>query len=191
MVEPQTILENLKSGRKEAFQLLFYTYYSNLVAYSVSIVEDIQTAEDLVQDFFVSFWQKKAYESVTSLESYLFFSIRNASLNAIRERNRHSRQLGLLTSDPLLELFHTDAHIRAEEEFDFTKIYRAIEKLPPVRKRIFKMCYFKNNKYQEVADKMNISVNTVKVQMGRAIKFLRENSYFFVILFCFFCVFYK
>lgn len=178
MVESQTILEGLKSGREEAFQLLFYTYYSNLVAYSFSIVEDTQTAEDLVQDFFVSFWQKKSYKSVTSLESYLFFSIRNASLNAIRKRNRDSVQLGLITRDPLLEVFHTDAHASDEEKFDFTKIYQAIEKLPPVRRRIFQLCYFKNLKYQEVADKMNISVNTVKVQMGRAIKFLRENSFF-------------
>ena len=70
-------------------------------------------------------------------------------------------------------------YIHKDEEYDLQGVYSAINKLPSVRRKIFILCYFKGLKYSQVAEQLDISVNTVKVQMGRALKFIRENSFFF------------
>ena len=54
------------------------------------------------------------------------------------------------------------------------KITETIEKLPPERKKVFVMSRFDNLKYKEIAEKLDISVKTVENQMGKALKFLRE-----------------
>ncbi len=190
MIESDKILAELSQGREEAFQLLFYTYYRDLVTYSCSIVSNLHLAEDIVQEFFVGFWQKKKFHGggITSLESYLYFSVKNASLNALRDRRRRLGKEEEITRQHEME--DKSAELFGEEnEVDFSKIYGAIRKLPPARKKIFVLCCLKNLKYKEVADIMNISVNTVKVQMGRAFKFLRENSFIFCnTFFCFWCL---
>lgn len=177
MLQGENMLAELKSEQEEAFKRFFYTYYPRLVAFSASIVSDTQLSEDLVQEFFIDFWQKKRYRNITSLESYLYYSVKNLSLNAIRADKQNRKQIyRMLAEEPP---HFTEIKIWEEEQMpDFGKIYRAIDRLPSARKQIFELCYFKNYKYRQVAEAMNLSVNTVKVQMGRALKFLRENSLF-------------
>lgn len=177
MTERENMLTELNSGREEAFKSLFYTYYPRLVAFSASIVSDTHLAEDLVQEFFIDFWQKKHYRRITSLDGYLYYSVKNLSLNAIRTNKQNRKHINRMLTEEQDNF--TEPKTEEEEPLpDFAKIYRAIDRLPPARKQIFELCYFKNYKYRQAADAMNLSVNTIKVQMGRALKFLRENSFF-------------
>lgn len=171
MPERDMLLDDLKKGDENAFQKLFYLYYKDLVTYSFSFLGNRQESEDVVQEFFVNFWHKKKYLSVdSSLEAYLYFSVRNASLNVIRSHNAKSN---VVTDSSLIR--DIDFKQDQDEEFDFAEIYKIIGKLPQARRRIFTLCCLDNMKYREVADLLNISINTVKVQMGRALKFIREN----------------
>lgn len=63
------------------------------------------------------------------------------------------------------------------------KLYALIERLPEQRKQIFKMCFFDGLRYQQVAAKLNISVNTVKTQMGRALTELKASADELILLF--------
>jgi len=177
------LLDIVKEGSEEAYKSLFYTYYSDLVYYAVSIIHDTSLAEDLVQDFFVDFWTNKRYNSVnTNLSSFLFRSVRNNCLNYIRDVERKNKHL----SDYSLETNTIESNIEATEEKEI--LYKAINKLPDKCKQIFIQCCVHGYKYQEVADDLDVSINTVRTQMSRAFKSLRKSlspSLFSSLLFAF------
>lgn len=178
-LEQEELLKGLKAGHDAALKSVFYIYYQNLVMYAYSICGDMHAAEDLVQEFFINFWANKKYKDIhTSLENYLFLSIRNATLNSLRKEKYKIKKL---EEFKYFKEHSVDSNMD-ESDYDYSKIYKAIHRLPHARRKIFMMCCFDNMKYQEVADKLNISINTVKVQMGRAFKFIRENSFLTVIL---------
>ena len=162
--------ENFTCGSEQAFQSLFCRYYADLVAYAYRFVKDLETSEDLVQEFFINFWFKKKFENIhSSVESYMFHSVKHACLNYIR--NGKSRNIKHNDMVKGIDLYDEKLDIEGE---DFERVYKAIQRLPEQRKRIFMLCSFNNLKYHEVAEKLNISINTVRTQMGRAFKSLRE-----------------
>ncbi len=173
-MDDRQILSDLYKGSESAFDSLFAKYYADLVCYAYGITSDRSVSEDLVQDFFIKFWQQKRYKSIsTSLRHYLFFSIRNSCVNYLRD----NKKTILLDDSIIFDDSEPDSD-REDEEIVFRKIFNAMEKLPTERKKIFRLCFLHNMKYREVAELLGISINTVKVQIGRALKFLRENSFF-------------
>ena len=135
-------------------------------------MDDIDQAEEVVQDMFFNFWQKREKLDVNiSLEAYLFRSVRNSCLNylkhlKIREEHR------LATNDEIrakeMQVYDNVVALELQERINHT-----IEQLPPERKKIFKMSRYEELKYREIAEKLNLSVKTVEVQMSKALKFLR------------------
>jgi|SRR5574344_81260 RNA polymerase sigma-70 factor, ECF subfamily len=172
------LLNKLKEGDREAFRETFYTYYADLVIFSSNILKDRYAAEDIVQDFFVKFWQERRFVSIVSLKGYLFFSIKNASLNQLRDELSRERRKSGYVNEISKEIYDEYSLYDDAEEKNYDKIKQSIERLPESRRRILVLCYYHNMKYREVADLLNISINTVKVQMGRALKFIKENSFF-------------
>jgi RNA polymerase sigma-70 factor (ECF subfamily) len=168
---------------RSEFESLFNGTYSDLCAYAKLILNDLDAAEEIVQDLFVKFWENRAeIEIASSARSYLFKSVRNASLNFIKHRtieesykqyNKEVMESGAVAADVELEDSEMEIQIR-----------RAIDMLPPERKKIFIMCRFDGLKYKEIADKNGISVKTVENQMGKAMKFLKEelSDYFPLVL---------
>lgn len=177
------LLDMVKGGSEAAYKSFFYNYYSDLVYYAVSIIHDTSLAEDLVQDFFVDFWTNKRYNSVkTNLSSFLFRSIRNNCLNYIRDVECKNKHL----SDYTIEDNVVESSIEEAEQKEI--LYKAINQLPDKCKQIFIKCCVHEYKYQEVAEDLDISINTVRTQMSRAFKSLRKSlspSLFSSLLFAF------
>lgn len=166
------LLQRLKEGDEQAYQRLFCLYYANLVVYADGFLKDREAAEDVVQDFFIDFWFRKKYKTLSGeVENYWYRSIRNNCLTYLRDKKRHEShltRLGKLTERS--EQFQ----FRLEELEEKEEIRRAIEQLPSQCRLIFTLCCLESMKYQEVADRLGISINTVRTQMGRALKSLRD-----------------
>ena len=83
---------------------------------------------------------------------------------------------------PVAEIMHED------EQTEIDVLYFAINQLPPERRRIFMMVYAEGKKYKEVAEHLQISINTVRTQLSRSLKFLREKleGHMFTILLLYF-----
>ncbi len=135
-------------------------------------MQDLDAAEEIVQAFFVKFWENRSELKIqTSQRSYLFTSIRNACFNQlkhiqVREEYKLHNKREMEESK-----YSVDDEYQASELDD--KIRRTIEALPESRRKIFIMSRYEGLKYKEIAEKLKISVKTVENQMGSAIKFLK------------------
>ncbi|MBI3133460.1 MAG: RNA polymerase sigma-70 factor [Bacteroidetes bacterium] len=165
-------LEQTKHISLRDFEVLFRNHYGELCAFANKYLEDVEAAEEIVQDLFVKFWEnREKNELPNALRSYLFTSVKNACLNQLK----HLKIKETYKAHNEREL--NSAHVSADEELEATeldqKIRQAIEALPEGRRRIFILSRYEGLKYQEIADQLKLSVKTVENQMGEALKFLR------------------
>jgi RNA polymerase sigma-70 factor (ECF subfamily) len=166
------ILSKLKSGNESGLEVLFDRYYKPLVVFSIKFVDSLDAAEDIVQDFFIRFWEDKKFLQVNeSLKSYLFTSIRNSSLNYLKKNDKFIKLPEEIFNDELF--FTTDDLDELEEKRKM--LYIEINKLSPQSKKIFEAIILGNEKYKDVAKNLGISVNTVKTLLSRSLKKLRNS----------------
>jgi len=163
----------LKQGDLTVYEMYFRTYYQPLCQYAYTFVNDKDEAEEIVQNTFLSLWEKKqAIEIRTSLKSYLYSMVRNACLNVIKHEKiklRHAQEqlaTGELATDSV-----ADNMLGNELE---VRIQAAVQKLPEQCRLIFKLSRFEELKYAEIATQLNLSIKTVENQMGKALRMMRE-----------------
>lgn len=168
----KNILELFQTSPKEALRLLFDTYHLKLCVYAVQLTDSFEMAEDIVQDFFVYFWEKKYYLNINqNLRYYLYLSVRNAAINAL-QKNKMLSMEELSGIDMSIPEEPTDE----EEQEERNKILlEKLEKLPPQELQAVKAVIMENKKYKEAAEELNISVNTLKTHLARALKQLRKD----------------
>lgn len=173
MNRSEEILAALKKGEKNAFKMFFSEYYNVLVLFAVGILKDVDAAEDVVQDCFVNVWENRRFEKLSDgLDRYMFHLVKNATLNDLRGTQRRE----LRHEKVMAEVVPNDETVGKEEQWKELEIlYAAINRLPVERRRVFMMVCAEGMKYQDVADVLGISINTVRTQMGRSIKYLRAN----------------
>ena len=171
----------IKKGDREAFGVMFDQYYRPLCAYAVTILKFPETAEDIVQETFIKLWEaRESFAIEVSLRAYLYRSVHNNCISFIRNQDVLSRRNKKVNDEIVfhadLALSHFDGEIleqlmtgELEEFFDKT-----VETLPEQCNRIFCHCRYDQLSYQEIAEKLGISVNTVKTQLSRAFSKLRE-----------------
>jgi len=180
MIEDEKWLINgLTSGSEEAFEFIFLNYYSRLCAYATGILRDDSTAEDTVQDFFFKLWEnRKSVHIEISLKSFLFRSVYNQCINCLEHLKvtRKYSDIALKNQidfiSPLSDQYPIANLISKELE---ATIKQAIDQLPDQCREVFLMVRYEEMTYLEVAEKLCISINTVKTQLQRAIKKLRDN----------------
>lgn len=171
--EDKALIEKVRNGNKEAFEVLFKRYYKNLCISALRYIPDEKAAEDLVQDMFFRIWEKREDLYITtSLESYLYRSVHNLSLNYLNHE-KIKRGFNEKIIRGYKEKHYNDDTAFREFELEDT-VNKSIEMLPERRKMIFKLSRFENLKNQEIAKKMNVSIKTVEAQMTQAIRFLRD-----------------
>jgi RNA polymerase sigma-70 factor (ECF subfamily) len=165
------LIEGLKSKNESAFDDLFRKYNKKLVFFALKIVKNLDTANEVVQDLFVNFWEKRhQLEPKISLQAYLYRSVYNNCIHASKKVKQIQGEEFNAMNEP-----GEDFNNLLEQNELEVKIYDLIEQLPTECQRIFKLSRFEELKYQEIADQLNLSVKTVETQMSRALKFLRTN----------------
>jgi len=171
-INEKDLIVRLKAGDQTAFELLFHFYYPGLVMYSVQFTTDRMEAEEIVQDFFVRFWQKHQQILLTdSLKSYLFLSVKNGCLNYLKHKKveeKYIRQMAELSSRHLA--YDPDLYLATELQ---EKVKNAIDLLPEKCREIFIMSRIQGLKNDEIATNLNISKRTVETQISKALKVLR------------------
>ena len=170
-IPDQILLNDLKNGKKTAYEQVFKKYYKPLALKAYLMLEDEMEAEDLVQNLFISMWQKSHYQSVnTSLKAYLFRAVHNQCLMSLRARKAIQQKL-----DEYTERINLEEDIEpAEQACSENTINLALNELPAQRQKAFKLVYMENKKYKDAADEMGLSVNSIKTHLKLAVKMLQE-----------------
>ena len=165
------LFERMRGGDEEAFSSLFRAYYEPLYQFAGRYTRDAQNAESLVQDVFVKIWEHREGLRVRSnVKSYLYTAVRNHALNMIKREGR-------MSGEESFDL-HEGAE-RSPEEALIDKetaeaVRRAVENLAPQCRQVYTLKRYDHLSYVEIAEVLNVTVNTVKTQMKRAIKSLKK-----------------
>lgn len=162
-----------KNSRLKTFEKLYFENY-NLLCHSVyRFVKDEETTKDIVQDVFVKYWRRINELRITESEiAYLQKSCINAALNYLKEASRRqSRELNFAESAAKNASRPDDSY---QTEETSRRIDAAIEQLPPVCREAFILSRYEAKSYKEIAELLDISVNTVEKHIGKALQRLRE-----------------
>lgn len=161
------IMRHIARGDEQVFEQLFKTWYARLTMYGYKFLGDRQEAENIVQMVFIKFWEKRKELKINSLKSYLTVAVRNSCINELKRNPHH------LSVEDQFNIELPGEEDDSNEEM-IKKVNEVINEMPPQRQRIFKMGRFDGLKYKEIAAQLGISHKTVEVQMGKALKTLRE-----------------
>jgi RNA polymerase sigma-70 factor (family 1) len=169
----QLIIELLKQGNEHAFNSIFRNYGKRLYHFSYGYLKSREHAEEIVQETFMKIWEVRAsIDSELSFSAFIFTISYRLILNRLRKL-RHERSRNMQW-----ERKHIRVGNETEEAFfadDLDRLARiAITGLPPKRKAIFHMVRNEHMSYQQVAERLQISVKTVEAQMREALKYLRK-----------------
>lgn len=144
--------------------------YPRLTAYSFKFVKDKYEAEEIVEDCFVILWEKREnLMHIEDIKSYLYTMVRNASFKYLDK----STKVVPLRFIHLKEVAPIDNDI-IEEEVHSVLLFEALQKLPNKCREVFELSCLKGMKYKDIAEDLNISLNTVKSQRSRAIELIKK-----------------
>jgi RNA polymerase sigma-70 factor (ECF subfamily) len=171
--EPE-LLRRIATGDERAFNELFKGYYPALARAVYPILESPQLTQEVVQDTFVKVWLKRAgLAAVENFTSYLFIICRNQAFAALRKLARERRIQPAIEQELLwdAELDGLDNPAEAYRAL----IARSVAKLPAQQQRIYQLSRYEHLKYEEIARQLELSPDTVKTQIYKAVKFIKQD----------------
>ncbi|MEP7376263.1 MAG: RNA polymerase sigma-70 factor [Chitinophagaceae bacterium] len=158
-------------GDEMAFTQLYLHFGKKLIQFAVSLVRSKEIAEELVEDVFVKLWgNRNNLTEIESLTVYLYVAVKNRSLNSLSQKAKELITAPFDYLDTTLDEFASDPYDIMITSEMMASMQQAIDELPPRCKMIFKLIREDGLKYKEVADILNISVNTIDVQMAIAVR---------------------
>ncbi len=155
---------------KKEFELLFKENYNKLYYYALNMIHNSENSRDIVSDAFRYLWEH--YEDVNdslSVVALLYTLVRNSCIDQIRHQDVQERYEQYVQNESI----PWTEHEYQERDERLTQVINSIDKLPLQTKIVFKKCFLEGKKYKEVSEEMNISTNTVKTHIMKALRLLR------------------
>jgi RNA polymerase sigma-70 factor, ECF subfamily len=172
-ISEQELITGLRNNDELVFETLFKDYYERLCNYAYTMINDVDEAEEMVQNMFLVLWEKRESIDIhTSVKSYLYRSVHNNCLNLIKHykiRYEHSEHY---RHQPEEEVDDTSQSLISKELEQ--QINLSINSMPDQCRTVFKLSRLENLTYSEIAEQLNLSVKTVDNHMGKALRILRE-----------------
>jgi len=157
---------------EQGLKALFQSHFVGLCKFAVGFVKEEDVAREIVQDAFVNLWEKRTSIDVSkSVKSYLSTTVRNRCLNHLRDHRKFSQNLLDLENLEQEASYEMTDHLVESDIRE--QIIRATNELPDKCREVFLLSRHHNLKYQEIADKLQISVKTVETQMSKALQHMR------------------
>jgi RNA polymerase sigma-70 factor, ECF subfamily len=179
----------LKEGDEEAFEIVFHSYFEKLCLFSESITKNHDAAEEIVEELMLQLWVNCTINPVEkSIKSYLYQSTYNNSIKYNSRLKKNSLRItgtdDESSNEQLAEMQTPDYSVSklVSEELE-ARAEAVIRALPAQCREIYLLNRDQDLKYQEIADRLHITIGTVKTQMSRAFSKLRTELKEYLYLF--------
>lgn len=182
--DEKDLLLRLRDGDEQAFNSLYHHYQPGLLLYAFKLTDNEDDAADLVQELFISLWNKRAQLTFnTSFRSYLYRAVRHRFLN-LNEHHKARNEFHAGLAHYLTKLDHSTEHYIAETEL-FAHIDLLLAKMPTNMAQVFQLRN-ENLSEKEIAKRLNLSEKTVRNLMSEASKNIRNKLKYLTALFLLF-----
>lgn len=168
----EELIQEIKADNMLAFDTLYKKYSKRLYKFVYSILTSVEDSENIVQDVFFILWKNRdKVKKGASIKYYIFTIAYNLTISIIRKKARESQFVEYLQS--LQDLNQEPVNIELEfNELTDTLNY-IVNHLPARQKEVYLLHKVEGLKYQEIAERLNISVNTIENHISRALKTIR------------------
>ncbi|MFC6098910.1 RNA polymerase sigma factor [Olivibacter domesticus] len=166
------LLAGINSRNIIAFDALFHKYYKLLCGYAFLFLKDEENAKDIVQNLFIEIWEKRRFEYLEgNVKSYLYKSVHNRCLNYLRNNETKLRR-EVDYEEHIRETDYVADHELREQVYK--RLETNLDRLPKQRREAISLVYLEDKKYQDVANAMGISINSLKTHLKIGLKNLRD-----------------
>lgn len=161
-----------KLNKTVSFEEQFRIHYVLLCRAAYYIVVDEDAARDIVQDFFLYCWNKRNDIHIThDFKSYALRAVKNASLRYLQKSGKVQLE-EIKVIEAMSEYFPQE--VPGEDDTRNAALWAAVSRLPEQRRKVFLMSTQDGLRYKDIAEKLGISINTVKTQIKLALHFMRK-----------------
>ncbi len=173
MRDEKSILKRLKAGDMSAIDAIYHSYSKKLYSFTFSLLKDHNQSEDLIQDIFVTLWEKRdQINPDLSFENYLFTICYNSVRKFFRRKNIEHKVKDYLLKNSPESIPETANTVIYNELMDIVE--RAVEKLPPRRKLVYKLSRQEYMQIKEIAESLSISSRTAECHLTKALSFIKQ-----------------
>ena len=182
-MDSDDILVGLKHRDETALSVLFDTYYEKLYLFAEKYIYDSDKAHDIVQDVFLKIWENaERLELTSSIQHYLFASVRNGCLNYLKSlqiEDRNNRKY----AEAYIESQNVDM---VDDEELLARVRQVLDELPEKCREVCLLRFVEGYKYAEIAARLDMNENTVKAQLHRGMERLKQAfaTYDYVLVLC-------
>jgi len=169
----QELVSALKARNNSAFNYLYDHYSGALFSVITQMVENTETASDLLQEVFINIWRKiETYDPLRGrLFTWMLNIARNASIDSLRSKSYQNSRKNQELSD------HVNTSIKSQvtqTNIDSIGLKKILSKLKPEHRTLIDLAYFKGYTHEEIADIEQIPLGTVKTRIRNALIQLKE-----------------
>lgn len=171
----ERLLEHISQGDEQAFACLFDMYKDKIYSVTFKLTESTSQAEDTVQDVFLKLWLKReTLTNIIDFENYLFVMIRNEVYAAFRSTVRQKKLSDELTH---IRPVFDNCTFNVVMEKEYTQVLEeGVNRLSDQQRKVYLLSKQTDMKRDEIAKVLNISPETVKTHLTRAIRHIRAYS---------------
>jgi RNA polymerase sigma-70 factor (family 1) len=167
-------IKQLASGNNKAVSYFYDLHYASLVYFANRLIQDEAEATDIVAECFIKLWSKYGDFSTTeNIKAFLYIACRNSCLSFLRDIKRRTAAQQLYFSQ-LEQSENNIAHQIIEAEF-LQILDKEVDELPEMCRKVFHLLYFEGKKTDEIAEELNLSVQTVRNYKTRAVEKLKTS----------------
>lgn len=168
------LLMQVRKDDQQAFKALYDRYWTPLWSYARNAMEDPDDAEDIVQELFVSIWEKRADLQIhTSLRAYLYRAVLNKVIDRIDRSKHRDTYLENLKHTYDAQAYTTDSLLLTKELTE--RVETCVDKMPPKMRTIFSLSRFEHMSHQQISEYLGISRENVNRQIKNALILLKKN----------------
>lgn len=174
-------MDAIRHDDDQAFAELFKRYGKQVYKMAYSRVRSREAAEEIVQNLFIAFWDKRTTQSIDNISSYFYTAVKHKVLNVIESQIVQKKYWDYYKN------FIPRQENLTEQTVEFNELLAAIEKrmeyLPEKSKKVFRLNRLEGHSITEIANALNLSEKAIEYHLTRSLKELRLHLKDFIISF--------